>query len=116
MVTAFRAIVGDALVAIHRTALTKAGQKIDRRMLGPVAGAAIKIDDATDIEYGLTVCEGFETGLAGRMLGFRPTWALGSAGAIAEFPVLPGIDGLTILAETDDGGANARAVKSCGNR
>lgn len=116
MITAFRSIIGDKLQAIHRTALTPDGKKIDRKMLGPVAGAAIKIDADEDVEQGLTIGEGFETCLAGRQLGFRPVWALGSAGAIGLFPVLPGIDGLTILAETDDSGANARAVKTCGNR
>jgi hypothetical protein len=43
-------------------------------------------------------------------------WALGSAGAIGDFPVLPGIEILTVFAETDDSGANAKAVKTCGNR
>jgi putative DNA primase/helicase len=85
-------------------------------MLGPVASAAIKIDGDDDVQQGLAVGEGFETCLAGRMLGFRPIWALGSAGAIASFPVLAGIDCLTILAETDDSGANARAAKACRDR
>jgi hypothetical protein len=43
-------------------------------------------------------------------------WALGSAGAIKHFPVLIGIEGLTILGETDDGGANFDAAEVCGNR
>ncbi|WP_439409759.1 toprim domain-containing protein [Bradyrhizobium sp. DASA03076] len=116
MVTAFRSIADDKLQAIHRTALTRDGKKIDRKMLGPVAGGAIKIDADEDVEQGLTIGEGFETCLAGRQLGFRPVWALGSAGAISTFPVLPGIDALTILAETDDSGANARGVQACGNR
>jgi putative DNA primase/helicase len=116
MLTAFRLIATDRLVAVHRTLISDDGEKIDRRMLGPVAGAAIKIDDDSDVEQGLHICEGFETGLAGRMLGFRPVWALGSAGAIAEFSVLPGIDALTILAETDDSGANEKARRLCGNR
>jgi AAA domain-containing protein len=81
-----------------------------------VGGAAIKIDGDQDVEYGLTICEGFETGMAGRDLGLRPVWALGSAGAIGSFPLLSGIDALTILAETDDRGANARAVRTCGDR
>jgi hypothetical protein len=114
MITAFRSIADDTLQAIHRTALTPDGQKIGRKMLGPVAGAAIKIDCDTDVEQGLTVCEGFETGLAGRAMGFRPVWALGSAGAIKTFPVLAGIDCLTILGEPD--AANAAAVQECGNR
>jgi hypothetical protein len=116
MLTAFRSIADDKLVAVHRTLLSDDGRKLDRRMLGPVAGAAIKIDDDTDVEQGLTIGEGFETCLAARELGFRPIWALGSAGAIAEFPVLAGIDALTILAETDDSGANAKAARACRHR
>jgi putative DNA primase/helicase len=113
MLTAFRTIADDRMVAVHRTLLADDGRKLDRRMLGPVAGAAIKIDPDEDVEQGLHVAEGFETGLAGRMLGFQPVWALGSAGAIAAFPVLAGIDCLTILAETDDRGANARGARRC---
>lgn len=116
MLTAFRTIVGDRLIAVHRTFLTADGKKIDRQMLGPVKGAAIKIDADENVEQGLMIGEGFETCLAARMLGFRPAWALGSAGAIADFPVLSGIDVLTILAETDDSGANAKAMRACGNR
>lgn len=116
MLLAFRSIANDRLQAIHRTALDADAKKIGRKMLGPVAGAAIKIDADEDVEQGLAIGEGFETGLAGRMLGFRPVWALGSATAIKTFPVLPGIDALTILAETDDSGANAQAIKECGTR
>jgi putative DNA primase/helicase len=116
MITAFRSIADDTLQAIHRTALTPDGKKIDRKMLGPVAGAAIKIDADENVEQGLMIGEGFETCLAARQLGLRPVWALGSAGAIANFPVLAGVDALTILAETDDSGANAKAIRACGNR
>ena len=49
-------------------------------------------------------------------LGFRPCWALGSVGAIAAFPILPGIETIILLGETDDTGASARAVKKCGQR
>jgi len=116
MLTAFRSITSDLLVAVQRTLLTEDGGKLGRRMLGPVAGAAIKIDADADVEQGLHIGEGFETALAARALGYRPVWALGSAGAIAQFSVLRGIDALTILAERDDGGANARAARTCGNR
>jgi putative DNA primase/helicase len=116
MLTAFRLISTDRLVAVHRTLTSDDGSKIDRRMLGPVAGAAIKIDDDTDVEQSLTICEGFETGLAGRQLGFRPVWALGSAGAIGPFPVLAGIDALTIFAETDKKGTNKKNARACAQR
>jgi putative DNA primase/helicase len=116
MLLAFRSIENDRLVAVHRTLLSADGEKLGRKMLGPAAGAAIKIDADENVENGLTVGEGFETCLAGRQLGFRPVWALGSAGPIGKFPLLAGIDSLTILAETDDKGANAKAIIACGDR
>ena len=117
MITVFRSIAdNNTLRAIQRTALTDDGQKIGRLSLGPMSGAAIKIDADENVEYGLTIGEGFETCLAARQLGFRPVWALGSATPIGTFPVLSGIDALTILAETDDKGANKNAIKACGNR
>ena len=116
MLLAFRSIADDRLVAVHRTLLSDDGRKLDRRMLGPAGGAAIKIDADTDVEQGLHIGEGFETCLAGRALGYRQTWALGSAGAIGKFPVLSGIDALTILGETDDSGDNIANAKACALR
>jgi hypothetical protein len=69
--------------------------------LGPVRDCAVKVDDDTNVEQGLVIGEGFETVLAARQLGFRPGWSLGSAGAVRNFPVLPGIDSLTILVDHD---------------
>jgi putative DNA primase/helicase len=113
MILAFRSIADDRLTAIHRVALAPDATKVGRKMLGAVGGAAIKVDDDTDIEQGLAIGEGYESALAGRQLGFRPVWALGSAGAIAALPVLSGIDTITIIAETDDAGANARNARIC---
>jgi hypothetical protein len=114
MMAAMRAISGDEIVGVHRTRLTPDGRKIDRRMLGSSAGAAIKLDADAHVTMGLMIGEGIETCLAGRQLGLRPTWALGSAGAIKAFPVLAGIEALTILAENDD--ANDKAVAACRER
>jgi putative DNA primase/helicase len=116
MLAPFRDIRTNAITAVHRTALDKDGVKIGRKMLGPVAGCAIKIDDDEEIHSGIVIGEGIETVLAARHLGFRPAWALGSATAIGNLPVLPGIEGLTILAERGDGGANARAIEKVGAR
>jgi putative DNA primase/helicase len=116
MLAAFRSIAGDRLMAVQRTRLRDDGSKIARKNLGPVGGAAIKIDPDKNVHEGLHVGEGLETCLSARLLGFKPTWALGSAGAIAKFPVLSGIEALNILAESDDAGANARAVDECGQR
>jgi phage/plasmid primase-like uncharacterized protein len=71
--------------AISRTAIDIGGNKIGRMALGPVKGCAIKIDADENVEHGLTVGEGLETCLAGRELGFRPIWSLGSADAISRY-------------------------------
>ncbi len=53
-------------------------------------------------------------------LDLAPGWAIGSAGAIATFPVLAGIESLTIFRERKDTGeldkANVRASMSCAGR
>ncbi|WP_426442049.1 DUF7146 domain-containing protein [Bradyrhizobium genosp. P] len=82
MLTLYRDIHTDQPRAIQRTALGPNGIKIGRLSLGPTRGAAVKIDDDTDIEQALVVGEGVESCIAARQLGLRPVWSLGSAGAI----------------------------------
>jgi hypothetical protein len=101
MVLLFRDIITDKACAIHRTFLTRDGTKLGRKMLGPVANCAIKLSAHEDVSLNLSIGEGIETGIAGMMLGFTPMWALGSAGAIASFPVKSGVECLTILTDND---------------
>src|SRR5208282_6039566 len=112
----FRDIRTDEPCGIHRTFLDSAGRKLDRRMLGRAKHAAIKLDADEDVALGLIIGEGLETCLAAWLAGFRPAWAVGSAGAIAAFPVLTGIEAITILGEVGDGGANHRAAQACATR
>jgi putative DNA primase/helicase len=113
LIVPFRSIDTDDITAIHRIALNTDGSKIDRRMLGPVRRAAIKLDDIA----GDTLCsgEGIETCLAARELGYAPAWALGSVGALSFFPVLDGIKRLRIFGEHCE--ASRKAIrKFCGRR
>jgi putative DNA primase/helicase len=112
----FRDITTNEPCGIHRTFLDGAGRKLDRKMLGRAKHAAIKLDADEDVTLGLNIGEGLESCLSARLAGFRPVWALGSADAIAAFPVLPGIDAITILGEVGDGGANHRAAQACAAR
>jgi putative DNA primase/helicase len=82
--------------------------------LGPATGGAIKIDPDEHVTYGLCVGEGLETTFAGRQIGFAPAWSLLSDSGIANFPVLPGLDGLTIFLENDS--ASRTAANECGRR
>ena len=112
MVTLFRSIETNRPQAISRTFLDCDAHKIERKFLGPVGGCAIKLDADDALLGGLHIAEGAETGLAARQLGLRPTWALGSKGAIGAFPVLSGIESLTILAEPDA----ERETQQCARR
>ena len=114
MLALFRNIETDAPQAISRTFLDSAARKIARKFRGPVAGCAIKLDADEEVLGGVHIGEGIETCMATRQIGLRPTWALGSAGAISGFPVLSGIDALTLIREHDD--ANASAAIACGTR
>jgi hypothetical protein len=116
MVALFRDIRTDEPCGIHRVFLDSEGRKIKRMMLGPTGGAAIKLDADENVTLGLALGEGIETCLAGWHLGLRPVWALGSADAIKQFPVLPGIEAITALGELNDGGVNYRAARVCADR
>lgn len=116
MIAAMRCVLTDELRAIHRTRLDREGRKLGRRMLGPSAGCAVKLDADDAVTGGLVVGEGIETCLAARQLGFAPAWAMGSAAAIGMLPVLAGVEAVTLLSETDDAGANERAVDACAAR
>jgi putative DNA primase/helicase len=119
LLAAFESIDTDDITAVHRIRLDQPQRwpKADRRMLGVVQRAAIRLDRiATTIMIG----EGVETCMAARQcmasgdIERAPVWALGSVGAISFFPVLDGVRRLIILGET--GEASAQAVRLCGQR
>jgi putative DNA primase/helicase len=116
MVALLRDIVTDEPRAIQRTALTATGEKIGRLTLGPKTGTAIKLSDNADVTNRLTVGEGCETVLAGMALGYMPAWALGDAGELAAFPVLAGIESITVLVDNDQSGTGQDAALKCSAR
>ena len=112
MVAAMRDAQTGELRAVHRTALTLDGQKVDRRMLGPAAGTAIMLTPKAET---LAVGEGIESALSAKQMGYGPgVWAMGSAGAMGRLPVLDGVQRLVLLEERDT--ASANAVSDCGTR
>lgn len=113
LIAAFRSVDDDLLTGVHRIRLDRPERwpKTDRRMLGLIHGAAVKLASPQDV---LVIGEGIETGLAAMQLGLGQAWALGSVGAISFFPVLPDIRRLILLAEA--GEASQRAVTLCARR
>jgi putative DNA primase/helicase len=111
MVALYRNIQTNAPQAVHRTALTADGKKIDRKSLGSIQGAAIKLCALS--EEKLTIGEGIETTLAGMAMGFSPAWAVGSALGIERFPLLPDVAELTVLVDRDPSGRGESAARAC---
>ena len=115
MLCALRDIHTNEVVGLHRTRLDPiTAAKVDRKMLGRAKNTAIKLAADAEVATGLHLAEGVESALAGMAIGFAPMWAMGSVGGIAGFPVLSGIECLTICAET--GEASAAAVEQVGAR
>lgn len=94
---------------VHRTFLNQEAQKIERKMLGKQGVIRVSPDEA--VVASLSICEGLEDALSVFLSGWRPVWAATSAGAIARFPPLAGIEALTIFADQDDAGLEA--AQSC---
>jgi hypothetical protein len=79
-------------------------------MLG--GAGVIRLVPEEDVATGLGLAEGIETALAVmQRAGWSPVWAANSAGAMDRFPVLPGIESLTIFADAD--GAGIKAARGC---
>ena len=79
-------------------------------------GAAVKLSPDDAVTMGLTIAEGVETALSGIQLGWRPAWSVGDAAGIAKFPVLPGVEALTILVDNDESGTGQRRAIECSDR
>src|SRR5262249_22283934 len=109
--------VTDEGVGIHRTFLDETGSKIERKMLGGSGIVRLWPDDA--VEQGLVIGEGIETTLAAalkvelRGTRLQPAWATLTTANLAPFPVLPGVESLTILVDNDASHAGQVAAKEC---
>jgi hypothetical protein len=117
MLALFRNIMTGEPQAVSRIFIDRDARKIGRKFLGPVSGAAVMLDPFEDVLGGLHIGAGVETCMTGRQRrNFRPAWALGSDGAIANFPVLSGIEAITLMQENDANGASQRTCEACALR
>jgi putative DNA primase/helicase len=115
MLAVFRNILTGQPQAVSRTFLTSDAKKIgNAKFTGPVKGAAIMLDPFENVLGGLHIGAGVETVMTARQWrNFKPAWALGSDGAIEKFPVLDGIEALTLIQENDENGSSQRACRAC---
>lgn len=108
---------GNVPVGVHITYLQpdgmgKADGLSNKIMLGNTG--IIRLVDDAEVTMGLGLAEGIETALAiMQRTGWCPVWAATSAGAMAKFPVLGGIEALTLFADTDTNGTGLQAAHTC---
>jgi hypothetical protein len=73
------------------------------------------VEDAA-VTTGLGLAEGIETALSVMVGGWSPLWATVDAGNMADFPVLEGIECLTLFADNDARGTGLHAAEHCAER
>jgi hypothetical protein len=114
LVAIHRDIITDKVMAISRRPLTPDGRSLGKPVtLGPGRGSAVKLTPCEDVCQGLHLAEGVTTGLAAMALGMVPVWCTGGSGGLAPFPILPGVDHLTIICDHDLNGSGQRAANEC---
>jgi hypothetical protein len=92
------------------------------KCIGPVRRQVIKLWADEYVEQGLLIGEGPESVLAAatrithRETLLQPAWACGCADSLRNFPILPGIEFLTILADNDANSAGQDAARDCADR
>lgn len=119
MVAVITDTVTSVPVSLHQTWLAHDGNgkaPVDRprlywRGLPKLGVVRLWPDDV--VTLGLCIAEGIETALTAAR-GFGMAWACLDAGNLAAFPVLDGIESLTIVADHDEAGL--KAAEECGRR
>lgn len=119
LIALFRDPITNKPTGIHRILITLNNQKVERRALGPIGGSVIKLWPDEDVTYGLVIGEGIETTLAAaariehRGTLLRPAWAAGNENNLANFPVIDGINALTVLVDHDANNIGQEAATKC---
>ena len=120
MVALVTDVITNDVLSLHRTWVLGDGSKnkapVDTPRLTwpglPSKGGCIRLWPDEEITQGLCIAEGIETALTAAR-GFGSAWATIDAHNLAKFPVLAGIDALTIVADHDK--KNPKTGRRAGN-
>jgi hypothetical protein len=104
--------ITNKAIGVHRTFLNRDGSKRERKMLGKQGVIRLSPDD--EVTTGLGITEGIEDGLRVLLSPWAPVWVATSAVGIEKFPLISGIDCLTVHA--DIGNAGTKAALICRDR
>lgn len=76
----------------------------------------VRLSPDEDVLQGLFIASGLETALDPMAKNARPMWSMGSDTSMAKFPVLAGIEALSIIADHDKNGAGEKAARAAAAR
>jgi putative DNA primase/helicase len=102
-------VIGNRAIGIHRIWLRPGeARAVCKKRLGGAVNDAVclRLWHDESVELCLGIAEGIETALAAAR-HFTPMWATIDAGQMAKFPILAGIESLTIFADYDLAGMKA---------
>lgn len=127
LVALIRDIHTGAPKAVQATALLPDGSNCIRnehgkklcKTFGPAKSGAIMLTPFDEVTLGLGLAEGLETALSVLDYGWRPMWVTIGKSGLASFPVLSGIETLTIWGDNDAGknrNSGIEAAATCGVR
>lgn len=99
-----------APLSLHFTPINADLTRGDRRYLSghPLTNGVIRLWPDESVTHGLAIGEGIETTLS-LAHDFSPVWAALDSGHLKQFPVLAGVEYLTIIVDADDAGIDAAA-------
>jgi len=83
-----------------------------KKMLG--TKGVVCLTPFTEVTHGLGICEGVVDGLVLLAIEQAPIWCAMDCGSISSFPLVPGIESLTIFADNDAPGI--KAARSCNRK
>ena len=113
-------VITNAPQSLHFTRLAsdgrgKAGTERDRLLLHGhrKKGGVIRLWPDEAVTAGIALAEGAESALAAAHL-FQPVWSCIDCGNLGQFPLLEGIEALTVYADNDDAGL--KAARACARR
>jgi hypothetical protein len=111
------AVTAEPTGAISRTYLAPDGTKVGKaKTLGSPRGI-VRLSADEDVLEGLHIAEGIETALTGMAnFSLRPMWATGDRMLMADFPILDGIEALTVIADNDKSGDGEKAARKAESR
>lgn len=109
-------VIGNRGIGVHRIFIDPLGSDkaiAKMRLGGSDEPVCVRLFPDEDVVYGLGIAEGIETALAASRLQ-TPIWATIDAGGMTAFPVIRGVQTLTIFADHD--AAGLRAATACAER